>query len=85
MRRLLAQADVKVDDAMDADAGANEASPRPSSSSHAQMTSPVFSDGIRRESEVDQIYDPQLQSMQAASNNMGQQTYAQPFVVRMFQ
>ena len=85
LRRLLAQADIKVDDAnLDTDAGAEDVSPRPSSSSHAQMTSPVFSDGthtIRRESEADQMFDPQLQSMQN-DGGMGQQTYGQPFVVR---
>lgn len=84
LRRLLNQADVKVDDSIDIDASAEDGSPRPSSSSHTQtLTSPVFSDathGMRRPSEAEQMFDPQLQSMET-DGGMGQPTYTQTYVV----
>ncbi|KIW02202.1 uncharacterized protein PV09_06358 [Verruconis gallopava] len=69
LRRLLEQANVKIEDGFDhdGDAGTVDGSPRPSSSSHAQaLTSPVYSDtthSVRRPSEAEQMFDPQLQSM----------------------
>lgn len=81
LRRLLTQADVKVTDEIDVDAGAEDGSPRPSTSSHAQtLTSPVFSDGMRRPSDAEHMFDPQLQSMHTHSGMS--QTYNQQFAVR---
>jgi hypothetical protein len=83
LRRVLDQANVKVEDAIDVDAGAEDGSPRPSSSSHAQaLTSPVFSDethSLRRQSEADQMFDPQLQSMETPGGL--NQPFTQNFVV----
>jgi hypothetical protein len=82
LRRLLKQADVKLDESIEVDIGAEDGSPRPSSSSHAQtLTSPVFSDEMRRPSEVDQVFDPQLQNMET-DGGLTQAGYPQPFVVR---
>jgi hypothetical protein len=85
LRRLLDQANVKVEDGIDVDTGAEDGSPGPTSSSHAQaLTSPVFSDdthSIRRPSEADQMFDPQLQIMES-SGSMNQPGFHQTFVVR---
>lgn len=80
---------MKIDEDLidaDADGGAEdlETSPRPASSSHVQeLTSPVFSDAtdaMRRQSEAEQIFDPQLQTMDT-NGSMSQHGYAQLYVV----
>lgn len=86
LRRLLEQANVKVEDDMDVEDGAEDGSPRASSGSHAQaLTSPVFSDtthSMGRPSDADQIFDPQLQSMEAP-RALNQVTAVQNFVVSL--
>jgi hypothetical protein len=81
LRRLLEQANVKVEDGIDVDAGPED---RVTESSQDQaLTSPVFSDGthsMRRQSEADQIFDPQLQSMETPSG-VGQPALTQNFAL----